>query len=244
MGDVHIPRILELAVSSVTVLTVAQLGSQVACTATSAAYAVTLPAAASCTGLSYTLRMLPTNTKLVTLTANAAELIDGSNTRIMWAGEAATIFCDGTGWHKTAGKTIPMTCLMSQVASVGQSIATGAFRLVTLDTSNTDNTGLMASTGSHYINVVRGGNYLVSITLSISGSIATSSYNGAYGTSGSATAGILYYVTPGTGGVTIGNTVNYSIATNGTVGLWYNASAASAITSATPYLSVTEIPIW
>lgn len=44
----------------------------------------------------------------MTIDANSTELIDGQQTRIMWAGESAILLCDGTGWTKIAGKSIPM----------------------------------------------------------------------------------------------------------------------------------------
>ena len=79
------------------------------CTATSANYTVTLPTAASAAGKILGIRIDPSSTYLVTIAGNGAELIDGQNTRIMWAKEVAELKSDGTSWTKIAGKSIPMT---------------------------------------------------------------------------------------------------------------------------------------
>ena len=82
------------------------------CTATSANYTVTLPAAASYSGQIVGIRIDTSSTYLVTVQGNGAELIDGSNTRIMWAGEVCELKSNGTSWNKIAGKSIPMCSTM------------------------------------------------------------------------------------------------------------------------------------
>ena len=68
-------------------------------------YTITLPAASGNNGKLIAFRI--TGSALFTIKGNGAELIDGENTRVMWLNESATLLCDGTGWTKIAGKTIP-----------------------------------------------------------------------------------------------------------------------------------------
>lgn len=77
--------------------------------ASPADYTVTLPPAAGCAGRQLSIAIAPTTTKLITVDGNASELIDGAASRVMWAGETATLLSDGVGWVKVAGKSIPMS---------------------------------------------------------------------------------------------------------------------------------------
>ena len=54
------------------------------------------------------IRMDRTCTKLATIDPAGSTTIDGSLTRIMWAGETALLSWNGTEWNKIAGKSIPM----------------------------------------------------------------------------------------------------------------------------------------
>lgn len=99
-----------------------------------------------------------TSTKLATITAAGTTLIDGTATRIMWAGESAILAWNGTGWEKRAGKTIPMRCnmyLAADTASTPQALTT-----TPLNTTETDNTGLMANTGLNKATIQRSGDYI------------------------------------------------------------------------------------
>lgn len=69
------------------------------CDATGAAFTVTLPAVASCTGRRYCFKRLNSGANAVTLDGNGSETIDGATTYVLsaqWA--SATLFCDGTQW--------------------------------------------------------------------------------------------------------------------------------------------------
>ena len=68
----------------------------------------TLPAVSGNSGRQISIQIAASTTKLITIDGNASETIDGALTRIMWAGEAATLLCNGTTWSKIAGKSIPM----------------------------------------------------------------------------------------------------------------------------------------
>lgn len=114
-----------VSVTGTTVLTSSAFGNLHQCSGTSANYAVTLPAVSGNAGKTIGFQMSTALTKLVTITGSGAETIDGSNTRIMWAGETAILYCDGTAWTKIGGKTIPMVAGQYKTGGA-QTIASGA----------------------------------------------------------------------------------------------------------------------
>lgn len=70
------------------------------CDATTAAFIVTLPAAASSSGMVLTVKKIDVSVNAVTIDANASELIDGSNTKVLSTQFASvTIHCNGTAWY-------------------------------------------------------------------------------------------------------------------------------------------------
>lgn len=103
---------------SITGATTATIGRYHVCSGTSADYTVTLPAASGNAGRMITLRMSPALTKLVTIDADGSELIDGALTRPMWANEVAVLLCDGTGWTKIGGKSIPLRARLSNSGNI------------------------------------------------------------------------------------------------------------------------------
>lgn len=135
------------------------------CTGTSADYTVTLPAASGNTGKFIGFRMGTTSTltKLVTLDGNASETIDGALTRVMWAYETAILYCDGSNWFKVAGRTVPMRCEMRRTTS--QTIADSSVDKILLATTTTDNTGMMANTGSNQVDIKRPSSFFISGTV-------------------------------------------------------------------------------
>jgi hypothetical protein len=147
----------ETAVSTTTTLTSAALGTSVACTVTSA-FTLTLPTPVGVAGQQVAVRVVPSSSQLLTL-ATAAGNIGGQSTRIMWAGESATLESDGANWVKISGKTIPMRCSLRMTAA--QTLPNGANTTATLDTTTLDNTGLMATLGSNGITIQRPGAYTV-----------------------------------------------------------------------------------
>ena len=100
---------------------------------TPADYTVTLPAASGNAGKQISLQMSPTLTKIVTVDGNASEEIDGETSRAMWAGECATLLCDGIGWTKIAGKSIPMKFSVYMSSSEGNKTP-GAYSIINYDT--------------------------------------------------------------------------------------------------------------
>jgi hypothetical protein len=149
---------LTAAEISVTTTATATISRMHVCSGTTANYTVTLPAASGNAGKLIGFRMAGGLTKLITIDGNASETIDGATTRIMWANEVAILLCDGTGWTKIAGKSIPMVAYLSLVGA--QSLTSGAVTKVTLDTIVTNSAG-MANTASSRIDIVRPGNVTV-----------------------------------------------------------------------------------
>lgn len=167
-GDISAQDVRDMLVStyqldysadtSITGTATATIGKWHICTGTTSDYTVTLPAASGNAGKLIGLRMSSALTKLVTIDGNGAELIDGAATRVMWANEIAVLFCDGTGWTKVGGKSSPMICRMRLNAN--QSINNASLTKLTLNTTDIDNTGSMASTGSNQVTVKRTGKYV------------------------------------------------------------------------------------
>lgn len=163
-------------------LATSDLGKTHVCTVTSA-YTVTLPAASAASGHTITIVVTAASTQLLTLAAAGTDTIDGAATRILWAGENALLYSDGTTWTKISGQTIPMFCNMFENAT--QSIPTATYTKVTLGATATDNTGLMASITSSRINVLRTARYLVVATISFETLPAASTLETSYYKNGS-----------------------------------------------------------
>ena len=70
------------------------------CNATAAAIVATLPPAATCTGRVYVFKKTDAVANNVTVTGNAAETIDGANTKVLSTQfSRAFIVSDGSGWQ-------------------------------------------------------------------------------------------------------------------------------------------------
>lgn len=123
-----------VSITGATVLTSSSFGNLHQCSGTSANYAVTLPAVSGNAGKTIGFQMSTALTKLVTITGSGAETIDGSNTRIMWAGETAILYCDGSAWTKIGGKTIPMVAGQYK-GGTSQTVGTGSATKLTLGTN-------------------------------------------------------------------------------------------------------------
>lgn len=160
----------EVSITGATTLTPAAFGKMHVCTETTADYTVGLPAAAGNAGKLLGIRIANACTKLVTLDGNASELIDGAASRVMWAGESALLLCDGVGWTKVAGKSIPMVCRMS--CPSGQSLPTSAYTSIPLPTTDI-NIGGMADAANNRIVARRAGLYNVFAQVSFQGAIAS-----------------------------------------------------------------------
>lgn len=145
----------EVAVSAAST---AVMGCWNVCTAASVNYTLTLPPAASYVGQYVGIRIKPNSTYLVTVTGNGAELIDGQNTRVMWAGEVAELYSDGTTWTKVGGKTIPMISGLRMNAA--QTFANLTFTNMNLDASAvTQAPSAMQEIANKGLRILRPGNY-------------------------------------------------------------------------------------
>lgn len=120
----------------------------------STAFTVTLPASSGNAGAWVGIRI--TSTNIITIKGNASENIDGVNTRVMWLGEACELICDGTGWYKVSGKTIPMYTTLSRVTD--QSLTTNTWTPVAM-TAQVEGTVQMYDSGNSRISIQRTGKY-------------------------------------------------------------------------------------
>lgn len=144
------------ALSAATTLTSADLTKTVACTVSSA-WTLTLPAASGCTGGVLTVLVVATSTRLLTLAGQGTDTIDGATSRILWAGESAVLYSDGTSWHKIGGTTLPMICNM--YFNTTESVASNTYTKVPLNGVTVDSSGAMADATNTRIDVARTGTY-------------------------------------------------------------------------------------
>ena len=73
------------------------------CNAAGGAFAVTLPAVASSRGRVFTIKKIDSSANAVTVTAQAGQTIDGSNTYVLATQyKHVRVLCDGTAWHVVA----------------------------------------------------------------------------------------------------------------------------------------------
>jgi hypothetical protein len=79
----------------------------------------------------------------------------------MWKGETAILYCDGTGWKKIAGVSIPMKCIIYLNATQSALFPTATAVKVPLNTSYVDNTGFMANLANNRIDFKRRGEYIL-----------------------------------------------------------------------------------
>ena len=145
---------------SVTTTATATISRMHVCSGTTADYTVTLPTAIGNAGKFIGVRMATGLTKLVTLDGNGTETIDGSLTRVMWAGESAILLSDGANWFKVAGKSLPMVCTMHQVGG-DQTFTSGVVSKVTGLTVLSENVA-MGNVASSRIDFKRPAAYVVS----------------------------------------------------------------------------------
>ncbi len=122
--------VLTAAEISVTTTATLTIGRMHVCSGTTANYTVTLPAATGNAGKFVGVRMSPAMTRLVTLDGNGSETIDGTPTRIMWAGESAILMCDGSNWCKVGGSSKPIGVKLIGVPAFYDSNSDGSERIL------------------------------------------------------------------------------------------------------------------
>lgn len=148
---------------SVTAAATATIDRMHVCSGTTADYTLTLPAASGNAGRFVGVRMAPGLTRWVTIDGNASELIDGALTRMMWATESAILFCDGAGWTKISGKSVPIRTNM-RTNGVQTSLTAAAWNRIPMATVVDDNTSALAvpagDTTNGRVRALRPGSYI------------------------------------------------------------------------------------
>lgn len=160
----------EVSVTGAATLTSGAFGKMHLCSGTTADYTVSLPASSGSAGKVIGFRMASGLTKMVSIDASGSELIDGQLSRVMWANEAAILLCDGVGWSKIAGKSIPM---YASAYPTGAITATSVQALITLDAVVSDQAG-MADLSTNRINIKRPGIYRVTANIYYNSGAGTS----------------------------------------------------------------------
>jgi hypothetical protein len=143
--------------NSITGTATALIGRLNVCSGTTSDYTVTLPAVSGNADRYIGFVMAAGLTRFVTLDGNASETIDGALTRVMWSGETALLYCDGSTWTKVAGRSIALTAVAAPSADQTVTVAGGI--QLNLNTSVADNSGRMVETGSNRIRIKRPGLY-------------------------------------------------------------------------------------
>ena len=93
------PRNIKNLAAKTSAYTATFLDEVVTGDATGAAFTITLPAAASSTGLELTFKKIDVSGNAVTIDGNASETIDGATTYALTTQyQKVTIICDGTNW--------------------------------------------------------------------------------------------------------------------------------------------------
>ena len=224
------------------------------CTATSANYALTLPAVASNYGKFLGVIIDPSSTYLVTVTGNGAENIDGQNTRIMWASEVAGLFADQASgqWIKVGGKSRPMSASLG--ASANQTFASAATTLLNYTTQIYNNApAAFVTAATARITALRPSTYRVTFSAISNTTNATANAyalnlfkNGAQINWNSTYVPSVYYC-----GLVL--TTDCNLVVNDYVQPYLNYSSGAYTTSvfyndfathSSNYFTVTEIPTW
>lgn len=257
-GMVSPIKAAEISVTTTATLTLDRMH---VCSGTSADYTVTLPAASGNAGRLVGVRMAAGLTRWVTLKGNGSELIDGSNTRKMWARESAVLICDGTTWTKIAGRNVAIKTVMyrSNANGAWAAAVTGWFHVPTPSVVE-DNTSALAvpaaDTTNARIRVLRTSVYSLKGYCSFTGIAATK--NMAIGVTNQAIGVVGFtpqepgwtYQRPDDATNLYGSASIDKTATDGTiVGLTiYNGDTATRNTrsgdSINPTVSLLELPTW
>lgn len=233
----------EVSVTGATTLTSTAFGKMHVCSGTTADYTVVLPAASGNAGKIIAFRMAEALTKLVTIDGNAAETINGTTTRIMWARESAILLCDGTGWVKVSGLSRPMYSKMYRNAAL--TIANATVTTIPLDAISENPIGMADTTGgtvvikrtSRYqiIGKVYGSGITANATRFI---ITTTSNAGAQDEKSALSGGLPSGFVPSEGDLTAADTVGLSTYQNS------GASMGILTGAANTFLIVREVPGW
>lgn len=150
-----------VTIGSTITLTSGSFGKIHVCTGTASNYTITLPSPTGNSGRFIGFLMDNSLTQMVTIsTGSVGDSIDGAASHVLWKNETAILMTNGTNWFKVSGKSIPMTVSMYLSGNTGTP-TTSISTKVNVDTVLRDNTGKMADTTNHRINIQRPSNYLI-----------------------------------------------------------------------------------
>lgn len=160
-GSIVGSPISEVVITAAVTLDSDAFGQMHVCSGTTVDYTVGLPPVAGNDGKVVGIRMAPGLTRLVTIDGNAAELVGGLPSRIMWAGESAILLVAGGAWVKIAGLSRPMDAAIRNIND-SQIIPTGfaGFTTILMGQTDVDTTGFMADLGNERIVIKRPGTYV------------------------------------------------------------------------------------
>ena len=168
-------------------------GDMVLCDATSGAFTVTLPAAATAgDGFAVRIKKTDSSTNIVTVDGNGSETIDGATTYLLYNQyDSVHMVCDGSNWHvQTIGQQLPDCSGMMIGQSTNNATAT---TITALDTyypiagtwTSINARGITQTLGTGTSTVAKGGDYIVSADLSIISSRSTVIITGGWLVNGS-----------------------------------------------------------
>lgn len=142
----------EIAISTTATATISRAH---VCTGTTTDYTVTLPAASGNAGKMISIRISPACTKYITIKGNGSELIDGVNTRILFAKESCDLVCDGTSWYKVGGHSI---AVIGTLRTASYYVTNSSWNTVQTATKDHDSAN-WTNTSTYRMTAFRPGNY-------------------------------------------------------------------------------------
>lgn len=242
----QLQAVTEIAITSGGTLTSTAWGQSYVCSGTTADYTVVLPTAAGHAGERIRIRMADALTKLVTLDGNASETLDGSLTRILWAGESCELRSDGTNLVKVGGVTKPFTAVLSRTTN--QTLTSATWTALVMNTQVSGAAVLYDSVNGR-VAIPRPGLWSVQLGAHLT-SVAGSAINYLGIGLSSATPTLPYTQNPNVStstGSTDGTTIGTLSAVAGdyVAGAIYATGGAPVVDASTPpFLAVAEVGPW
>lgn len=235
--------ISDVAVSGAVTLTSSAFGKMHVCSGTTADYTIILPTAVGAAGKSFGVRMSNALTKLVTLDGNAAETINGTTIRVMWAGEVAVLESDGSNWNKIGGVSLPMQVRLSR-ATDQTGIIAGTWTAVIM-TARDFGVPQLFDSGNGRIPIVRPGRYMVTVSAYVTQTTGTLTF--AYATVGVNGTNLPWYQQSGTAGASAGSfatMLNLATGDHVETMVYNDATTAKILGGGGAHIAVAEIPSW
>lgn len=124
----------------------------------------TLPAPATNSGRSVTIKKVDSGTGKVTITRNASETIDGvaANIDLFLIGDMMTLYCDGTNWHITADtRATVVSSAYVTASSANVAFANATFETIDFDVEEIDSHSVVTTGASWLFTAPRAGKYRI-----------------------------------------------------------------------------------